>query len=255
MNYSNNSYLTEDTLKFYNDLFKRLQDVKASEFGAMSIYDLEQAVKGWQATYLSSNAMSNNHTIGLFGVFTNYVKNTAQFSKEVGGTAMGMTATHIFNLNDLTKYNTKSTATNNRQDIRIPVEDGWDGNHCFVELLVPDSVINTLQTRIIDTWGSTGFTHPLLPSDDGGYGGGSGGFGNTDGSDHFVTQESGFFRKHALLFYTQYIANSNLTIRIAKQEKYIDIQANAGEFEGPFATAIDPEVLVRITYYRTGAQK
>jgi len=261
--YDNNGFLTEDTLKHYNSLYKKLNDLKSSYFNETQIDELKQALKGWQDTYLSTRSFNNSMQNSLYKLMLSFLKNEYQTANTSGSPELTSTVgENIFTLNNKSMYTTKEDTgsydsfTKYRQDIKIPVPEGWDGNYSFVELLVPYSVVNFFNaSRSVSNWTvNSALAHPLLPQADGGYGSA---FGETDGANHFTCQLNGFQRKHALLFYSNFVDKNKLKIDVAKGKNYITISTDAGGATGmlaPFASGslIEPEICARITYYKLG---
>ena len=161
----NNSYLTEDTLKAFNDWLRDIYHIKPSFIHPDGIQAalLREAIIGWRGTTASSRAEINGVPVWIYRLFIEYMKNQYERKQEVGNPDIDdrqVNRSHIVNLLDRKPVSNKYYDNGggagyypvymSRIERRFPVPEGYDGNEAYVKLLVPPEVITWLHRRPYD---------------------------------------------------------------------------------------------------------
>lgn len=158
MKYNNNSYITDDTLKAFNDWLRDLYNIRPSFIHKDGIQadTLREAITGWRGTIAGSEAHVNTIPIWLYRLFVEFMKNQYERTQEYGNPNQDdrqINRSYIVNLLDRKPISNKHDGTNYepmyaaRIERRFSVPDGYDGNMSSVQLLVPPEVITWLHRR------------------------------------------------------------------------------------------------------------
>lgn len=220
MKYTNNSYITDDTLKAFNTWLRDMYNIIPSFIhpDGIQAYQLREAITGWRGTVASSEAHVNTIPVWLYRLFVEFMKNQYERSQEFGSQYIDdrqINRSYIVNLLDRKPVSNKNFdpaggAADNynpvyaaRIERRFTVPEGYDGNASMVKLLVPPEVITWLHRRPYGTKAierddldspTYAAAHPLLranetwvdgPTDtsitnDGGYGSSEGSLNTAD---------------------------------------------------------------------------
>jgi len=161
MKYTNNSYITEDTLKAFNEWLRDVYNIKASFIHPDGIQaaTLREAVAGWRDTNAASRSVVNTIPVWLYRLFIEFMKNNYKRSQQFGSPYVDdreLIRSYIVNLLDHKPIANKDDANYKpiyatRIERRFTVPEGYDGNAAFVRLLVPPEVITWLHRRPYDT--------------------------------------------------------------------------------------------------------
>lgn len=162
MKYTNNSYITDDTLKAFNDWLRDMYNIKPSFIhpDGIQAYQLKEALTGWRGTTAGSEAHVNTIPVWLYRLFVEFMKNQYERTQEFGSPYIDdrqLNRAYIVNLLDRKPVSNKDTGANYepvyaaRIERRFTVPDGYDGNASMVRLLVPPEVITWLHRRPFGT--------------------------------------------------------------------------------------------------------
>ena len=178
----NNSYLTEDTLKAFNDWLRDIYHITPSFIHPNGIQaaQLREAIIGWRGTNAASEAQINTIPVWLYRLFVEFMKNQYERAQESGNPYLDdrqALRSYIINLLDRKPVSSKNYDDGaglkynpvymSRIERRFPVPEGYDGNEAYVRLLVPPEVITWLHRRPygLDPAEETGINREDLDTD------------------------------------------------------------------------------------------
>lgn len=249
MRYDNNSYVTLETLKLFNEWIKDVYNLKLSYIDSIESERQFQSEASWKDSKLSVKAVINNIPLWMHRIFIDYMKNNFEqtfndASNDQVSSSVDTCFTFYLTGKGLSIVSATLTATTiveqTDNEMRVNVPDGFDGNQSFVELMVPEKTIHNLHRRKYSDFSSGSYTHPLLPY---AYGGANLTLNNARG---------GSFRENALFFYSQFTKNGIFKLDVLKEQRYIVIKTIGELTLFPFSSSLVPLVLCRIKYFKRG---
>jgi hypothetical protein len=273
----NNSFVTLETLKAFNDWMADIYKCRIAYIDNIMCYKQYAAETSWKNTTLSVKSVINNIPIWQHRLFVQYLRNNYQRKMQIGDVTRYVGSTEVAHRVSCTinlrtnqvigiegagvqAANTPIEVKSSHGEAHIPIPEGFDGNLAYVELMVPYDVIYALHGREVgaeDIHGweySPGLVHPLM-----------------DAASYDLGNATtyGWTRPHALLFYQRFCrkgtnGRNTLKIDVAKSKAWVSVKTHADLFTGPFdiylldvenkVYPIEPLVEVVITCYKSGAQ-
>jgi hypothetical protein len=266
MKLSNNSYVTEETIAYYNYLIKKTYNIEPQHINEIQTDRQYKLYSGWRSTDISGVARINNILMDNFYLYLEYLRNTKHFISDTGSTLLSSasfysSSCHVINLNEKQLISSNVDASFDfvsRGEIKISVPEGFDGNRSFVEFIVPTETIAMLSS-FISSAGVQITNAELL---------GAGTKGKPGGLAKKI-YETGVERKNALFFYSKYVLSSStettndgkLKIVANKFRDYIIVEYSANDFVEPFyyneestGATLDPLVICKCTFVKSGVK-
>jgi len=267
MRLANNSYITEETIAYYNYLIKKIYNIEPSMISKITTDRLYKVFNSWANAHFSNRSHLNNIAMYDFNMYVEFIKNSCDFVSVFGTNIRDTNSitsdSIIFNLNDEKNVFLNGVGSNGyeslkRGEIRVPVPEGFNGNRAFVEFLIPSSVVFGLSFHELPDF-STALTSP---ADDQIFGASL--LYNLPVGGDYNPFETGVFRENALFFYSHFVkgddtsggttAAARIKIVANKFSDNIVIEYSTGEMVNPFDEegTIPPLVMAKITYIKSG---